>query len=508
MYEMFCILKVRFRNQFNFSQLNDQNKMLRTHARITASGYVLMFVLMLSYVVGLVYQMEISNEIEMFHQYLFSLLFWVFGIWTLLSGVKNTFISSDMKQIAILPLQLWQTRLLNIIFRLILYIGVTLIVVFISQICIYIYHPFTITHIVVLLCYIVAIPLAAMLLTIVIALVIHFLFVVLKIKSVISEAITVLAIFLTPLLYAYIQENKVDMKSGFIETSLVRSSLIGAVERSTLLFALLFLLCVCVVFLIVSFILVRYYATFEALFFEKGITKKIHLKVKDKTRMLVQKEIAQYKSSFTYVSNTILGPAILLVVSSLLLFGVMPSFPMISMYQFAISNNTIYYVLFIACIGLTTTTACSFSIEGRKIWILRSLPLTILDLSIGKGMINVLLFLPGIFISVLDCIVVFGFKGIDLFGYILLLCAYLLSITSVGLYVNLKFPQYDWINEMVVVKQSGAVIMTAMLSLALLTLTLAIIVIYGTVGIYVLGGFEILITLLLLRNIKQMKYLL
>ncbi|YAR63645.1 hypothetical protein ACUIAK_14450 [Bacillus cytotoxicus] len=107
------LIRLRLRNQLGLSKLSDNDISAKTHAMITNIGYLTAFVLVLGYVVTLPYQM---NQLEMVNPYIFSLLFWVFGIWTLLSGVKNVLVGFDHDQIFVLPIEEWQAKLFEYFF--------------------------------------------------------------------------------------------------------------------------------------------------------------------------------------------------------------------------------------------------------------------------------------------------------------------------------------------------------------------------------------------------------
>lgn len=501
MRDIFCFLKLRFRNQFAISQLRDQNKTLQMQAIITVGGYGLAYFLILGYAGGLVYQMQMSNELEIFQQYLFSLLFWVFGIWTLLSGVKHIFKSSDMKQILVLPMDIWKTRLMNVFTLLVSQMIITLSVVSVTSVCFSMFHPLSFFHIVALLLYAVLIPLFSITTAITVSLLIRCIFALCKIKSVIVESVVVISIFLLPLFNGYVQGKKYDIKTGFIKTTVVNNSFVKEIEFNEWIYIVCLFLCAVFVFTLMCIFLVKLYVVLNSLFVEEAKGKKSKLKVKKQMFILVKKEFAQYVSSFVYVSNTILGPGGLLFFSCLVLFGVVPKIENTSFYGLEINQSVVYYCLFLAFIGITTTTACSLSMEGKKIWISRSLPITFFDLSMAKSVVNIMLFLPGLLIAMIDCITLFHLSWNSMFAYIILMCTHLLCITSSGVYMNLKFPKYDWISEMAVVKQSASIIVMAIVSMLLTSIILGVVLVNNVLAIYVCCFVEVIIVFML-----QLKY--
>lgn len=123
-------------------------------------------------------------------------------------------------------------------------------------------------------------------------------------------------------------------------------------------------------------------------------------------------------------------------------------------------------------VNMCNTTAVSLSLEGKNLWIVQSLPISNAILIKGKMLFNVMLVLP---VSLI-CSIVFAFALKVSVGYV---CLYLLfSVASVcfstalGAWINLHFPNYEWENEVEVIKQ-GMGSMIGIFSGMLLYLVLA-----------------------------------
>ena len=135
------------------------------------------------------------------------------------------------------------------------------------------------------------------------------------------------------------------------------------------------------------------------------------------------------------------------------------------------------------------------------------MPISIKELVIAKGLLNVLLFAPGLLIAVIDLWVVLGQRGISFVGHSLLLILSMMLITVVGLYINLRKPSYDWTSEMVVVKQSLSVILTAVSSMVLIAVSAIVILFLNLTGVYVLILIESLLLCFMLSQMKHIRYL-
>lgn len=79
-------------------------------------------------------------------------------------------------------------------------------------------------------------------------------------------------------------------------------------------------------------------------------------------------------------------------------------------------------------------------------------------IALAKISINILLFLPGVLLSIFVLYSVFNVDIYYLIAVVALLVATLFFISITGFLVNLRFPTYTWSNDMEVVKQSKATI--------------------------------------------------
>lgn len=155
---------------------------------------------------------------------------------------------------------------------------------------------------------------------------------------------------------------------------------------------------------IVLFFLVKQYDYLSDLLASRKNEKKhsYSLQTRSKLTALFRNEVSRYLSSFTYVSNTILAPFLLIIIGflpmvkglNIIMKGVsLPNLTII------IAKLQLYLLVFIVCSSLTTTTSCSFSMEGKRVWLIKSLPISIAQLSFIKFSLNMLLLLPGLILA-------------------------------------------------------------------------------------------------------------
>lgn len=159
--QMTELIRVRLRNQFEWSKLSDKNMSIKTHALLTMIGYLVAFVLVIGYAVSLPYQMNQELQLDMVNPYVFSLLFWVLGIWMLLSGVKNILVGFDHDQLFVLPIEEWKAKLVNIFSSYVIYFVLCGIVLFCIQISLFIFQPFPLINLLIVGIYVIMIPLLA-----------------------------------------------------------------------------------------------------------------------------------------------------------------------------------------------------------------------------------------------------------------------------------------------------------------------------------------------------------
>ncbi|GEQ48571.1 hypothetical protein [Tetragenococcus koreensis] len=510
MNKILTLLGYRYRNQLGLSKLSDRNSSIKTHAILTIGGYVLVLCLALAYVISLPSQLKFNQELAIFNPYISSLLFWGLGIWALLSGVKPIIIGFDHKQLLVLPLEKRQVQLVNIFSQLLMQMSICTIVIVISQISLFIIQPYPLLNGLIMMAMIIVIPFFSTVITMFLHFAVKFLLRVVQIKSVLIEATLTLVVFLFPLLICYLQQNHFDAKQGIAATSLIRTSLLAPAATSDWLRALGQIVAATMLLTLLCIFIVKNYDRLM-LFVETkhSISQKYVLRVTNPLAVLVKREGQRYFSSFSYVVNTILSPLLLLITSVGLILGIFPTTFSIEIPQTSliIPSSYTYFIVFIVGTCLTTTTSCSFSMEGRTIWISQHLPVSIKKLSLAKGLLNTGLFLPGLFFSIISLALVFNFSGIELLLQALLLMVNVLLVTVLGLFVNLKFPSYDWTNEMIVVKQGAATLITAVCSMGIILVEAVGIVLWGSFSTVILCITGIVTTAILIRKIGKVRYL-
>ena len=171
---------------------------------------------------------------------------------------------------------------------------------------------------------------------------------------------------------------------------------------------------------------------------------------------LIRREWTRYFSSSLYVVNTAFSYIMLLVAGVALLvkadavasfFEIPEMAPLLSILPFVLGW----------IVSMGTTTAAAISMEGKSIWIIKSMPVRARDWLTAKLTVTLLLAVPSILIS--STLIVIGLKP-DLPGAVwmyLTPLVYSVAFGVFGLWLNIRMPRLDWKNEAEVVKQSGSV---------------------------------------------------
>jgi ABC-2 type transport system permease protein len=176
---------------------------------------------------------------------------------------------------------------------------------------------------------------------------------------------------------------------------------------------------------------------------------------------LFKREVKKYFSSNIYIMNTIVGPILTTIALVVMAFRMQPLIDQIA--QGGLSPEDFPFVLtaiFAFMLGITSTTSCSLSLEGRQFWIIRSSPVSERQIFRAKILVNLMISVPFVLIDVI--IANFIIKIPILYSLFMFLIPSLLAffMSYLGLFINILFPRFDYENETKAVKQSLSVLLT------------------------------------------------
>ena len=184
-------------------------------------------------------------------------------------------------------------------------------------------------------------------------------------------------------------------------------------------------------------------------------------KVSSPVKAMYKREFSRYFSCTIYALNSTIGMVLLCVVSVLLLF-ISPKEleQQIGMAGLRQMLRQVLPMVIAVFISMTSTTAASLSLEGKNRWMMCSAPVRAADIFHAKIAVNLTVICPFALVS----IVLLGFKMAVSPIQAVLLCiipaVYACFISVLGMYMNVKFPKYDWTSEYYAVKQAVSVLAT------------------------------------------------
>ncbi len=187
------------------------------------------------------------------------------------------------------------------------------------------------------------------------------------------------------------------------------------------------------------------------------IATKNNYKIKDMTsgnqiKSLYLKEAKRYFASSIYVTNTILGQILGTILSiAIAVLGINK----ISAYlPLGINFVTLFPFLISGIFCMMSTTSISISMEGKEMWIIKSMPISTKTWLDSKILFNLSLNLPFYIISEIALIIGLRPSIIEAVWIITIPILIITFLAVLGITINLKFHSFDWDKEATIVKQS------------------------------------------------------
>lgn len=226
-------------------------------------------------------------------------------------------------------------------------------------------------------------------------------------------------------------------------------------------------------------------------------------KEKNSNVNLLSLELRKYFNLSGYVLNTIIGPIMGTVVLIVLMMQGLDT----TIIAIGGDSYLALVVVALVCIftSITPTTAATISLEGKHLWILKSMPIETKKILEAKVMVSVLTSIPFQIINGLLVFFVWKCSLLDLAFIILIPSLFSICMSYLGLYINLKAPRFDWDNPIKIVKNSTSVLITMLSSAIIYIVTGIIAIVLMVLGVYVyliLGIMAVILLGLLIICIK------
>ncbi len=156
------------------------------------------------------------------------------------------------------------------------------------------------------------------------------------------------------------------------------------------------------------------------------------------------------------------------------------------------SEKSMIEVMLVLAVGfavqMTSTTDTSISLEGKSLWVIKTLPVSTPDIFLSKIAVNLTAVLPLSLLSLLLLGIVFE---ASLFYYVLGILHLLASsgfVALLGLYVNLLFPRLDFDNEAQVIKRSASTFIGTFAPLVLGVIVVVVLINFEWISWLALAG--------------------
>lgn len=195
----------------------------------------------------------------------------------------------------------------------------------------------------------------------------------------------------------------------------------------------------------------------------KGGKKEKTYKQRPLRFALLCREFKRFTSSATYMLNCGLG----VIITVLIAVAVIVKHSELSEIVGLITPYTGNVASIAAAAGaalvssMTYTAAVSVSLEGKHIYLIQSLPVKTWQTLKAKLYTQIILTLPGALFLVISLAVALKLTPISIAGAVLFLAITVFLNAEFGLFINLKLPNLNWVNETAAVK-SGLSVMFSM----------------------------------------------
>lgn len=200
----------------------------------------------------------------------------------------------------------------------------------------------------------------------------------------------------------------------------------------------------------------------------KGTAKRAYKRERTAQKSVGQalftKELKRLVGSPTYLLNCALGALFLPIAGVALLIFRADIAPLLPLFGELLGGPDVIPLLLAAAACTMATmidvTAPSISLEGKHLWILKTLPVTPWQVLSAKLKLHLAIALPPTLFAVI-CLLIALPPALPFFFLIpIATLLFTLLVALFGLFMNLKAPNLSWVNETVPVKQSMSVTVT------------------------------------------------
>ncbi len=176
-------------------------------------------------------------------------------------------------------------------------------------------------------------------------------------------------------------------------------------------------------------------------------------------KALLKKEWRRLLSCPIYAMNTVVGYVLMILLGIMVL--TMKEETLTGMLDIPEIENQLtkaFPFIIAMCTGIAPMTAPSLSLEGKSRWIMCSLPVKSIEIFRAKITLNLLFAVPSALLCSLCVLIRFPGTAADNILLFVLPLVFGVFTAVFGMAVNVKFPSYDWMQEIQAVKNSASVL--------------------------------------------------
>ena len=185
--------------------------------------------------------------------------------------------------------------------------------------------------------------------------------------------------------------------------------------------------------------------------------RRTQLKAAGAMSALLGKELRRFASNSMIILNSALGSVFLIVMGVAAIIyrdqlmatlGLLPGGMLAGMAVLALSfMGAMDYI-----------SAATISLEGKSLWIPKTIPVPVRTILMSKVLLNVVIALPATVIASVCVAIALPFTALERLLVVLIPALVAVFISLYGVVINLRFPKFDYINEVNVVKNSMSVV--------------------------------------------------
>ena len=187
---------------------------------------------------------------------------------------------------------------------------------------------------------------------------------------------------------------------------------------------------------------------------------------------LLKRELRSFASQPMYILNSSLGAMVALILAVVLIAApdvLLGAFDSQTGYLAGFLDPGILGVLALTALSMmNNVSAPSISLEGKRLWIVKSLPVRTSDILFAKVLLHAAVCgIPGL-VAGIACIIAIPMNALQAALTIISPAAATLMLAMLGVAINLAFPRFDWMNPIQPVKQGASAMISMFGGMALI----------------------------------------